>query len=202
MSSLFRRPNTRNSLLGSMKKRESILTLEPLLEAVREGLENERWELSGMQKTTSHEFEGRWAGDSSRSAYLFFHRPESLDDVSIDVFLDETSQGLRANLALVFDAPPLGSLPSPTEVLDTLRMVASRTLPEGYTVPISVRLRGGSARVATADVETEVRVKLVVPRGAFEAGHGAVASLATSTARALEAFCVQPEIRELMLTKE
>ena len=182
-----------------MESREPILTLEPLLEAVREGLENHGWELSGLQKTTSHEFEGRWAGDSSRSAYLFFHRPEPLEHVSIDVFLDETSKGLRANLALVFDAPKLASLPDPARLLETLRAESAKALPEGYTVPISVRLRGASARVSAAEVETEVRVKLVVPPAAFEAGHDAIASLATSTARAFEVFCAQPEIGKLML---
>jgi len=182
-----------------MEIREPILTLEPLLEAVREGLEDHGWELSGLQKTTSHQFEGRWAGDSSRSAYLFFHRAEPLDHVSIDVFLDETSKGLRANLALAFDAPKLGDLPTPACLLDTLRREASAALPAGYKVPISVRLRGGSAGVSTADVETEVRVKLVIPHAAFQAGGGAVASLATSTARAFEAFCSRPEIERLML---
>jgi hypothetical protein len=34
--------------------------------------------LSGLQKTTSHQFEGRWEGESTRSAYLFFHSEGSL----------------------------------------------------------------------------------------------------------------------------
>jgi hypothetical protein len=188
--------------MGSMNNREPILTLEPLVEAVREGLENHGWRLSGLQKTTSHEYEGRWAGDSSRSAYLFFHREEPFEHVSIDVFLDETSKGLRGNLALVFDAPKLGSLPPPAGLLETLRVEAERALPEGYTVPISVRLQSGSKRVATADVETEVRLKLVIPQAAFEAGGDAVASLSTSTARAFESFCTQPAIETLMLADD
>ena len=48
-----------------------LLTLEPLLDAVRLGVEDAGWTLSGLQKTTSHEFDGRWAGESTRSAYLF-----------------------------------------------------------------------------------------------------------------------------------
>lgn len=184
--------------MGSMRTREPILTLEPLLDAVREGLEDQGWELSGLQKTTSHEFEGRWAGDSSRSAYLFFHRPGPLDHISIDVFLDETSKGLRANLALVFDAPRLGDLPAPERLMKTLRTAADATMPAGYTVPISVRLRAASARVEAPDVESEVRVKLVIPRGAFEAGHSAVSSLATSIAMAFETLCAQAEMVELM----
>ena len=90
-----------------------ILTLEPLLEAVKEGLEGAGWELSGLQKTTSYEFEGRWAGDSSRSAYLFFHSEEVPEWVSLDVFLDETSRGLKGNLALVVDGPELSAIRDP-----------------------------------------------------------------------------------------
>jgi hypothetical protein len=182
-----------------METKEPILTLEPLLEAMREGLEQCGWELSGLQKTTSHEFEGRWAGDSTRTAYVFFHKPEPMEHVSIDVFLDETNRGIRGNLALVFDAPKLGDLSEPTRLLELLREAASGVLPDGYAVPISVRLRGADAQVSAVDVETEVRGKLVVPRAAFEAGHGAIASLASSTARAFEAFCVQPTMENLIL---
>ncbi len=46
----------------SAAKRGSLLTLEPLIDAVREGVEAEGWELSGLQKTTSHQFEGPVGG--------------------------------------------------------------------------------------------------------------------------------------------
>ena len=52
----------------------SLDTLEPLIDAVRDGVEGKGWSLSGLQKTSSTEFEGRWAGQTTRSAYLFFHR--------------------------------------------------------------------------------------------------------------------------------
>ena len=42
--------------------RESVLTLEPLIDAVRDGVEATGWALSGLQKTTSHEYAGRWEG--------------------------------------------------------------------------------------------------------------------------------------------
>ena len=96
-----------------------LLTLEPFLDAVREGLEEAGWELSGLQKTTSFEFEGRWAGDSSRSAYLFFHRPDVPDWASVDAFLDETSRGLKGNLALVLDGPVLTEIPDPASAMAT-----------------------------------------------------------------------------------
>ncbi|MEE8147462.1 MAG: hypothetical protein V3T24_07665, partial [Longimicrobiales bacterium] len=85
-----------------------VMTLEPLLEAVQDGIERAGWALSGLQKTTSLQFEGRWEGESTRSAYLFFHREGLPDWVSLDVFLDETSKGLKGNFALVIDGPELG----------------------------------------------------------------------------------------------
>ncbi len=69
---------------------QPLLTLEAFIEAVQDGITRAGWVLSGLQKTTSHQFEGRWQGEDSRSAYLFFHNDESPDCVSIDVFLDET----------------------------------------------------------------------------------------------------------------
>src|SRR5262245_13467535 len=97
---------------------DEILTLEPLVDAVREGVEAAGgWELSGLQKTTSLEFEGRWEGESTRSAYLFFHASGRADAASIDVYLDETSRGLTGNLALVVDVVRLGSLGEPQRAL-------------------------------------------------------------------------------------
>ena len=90
----------------------SILTLEPLIEAVQEDVLATGWELSGLQKTTSHQFEGRWDGESTRSAYLFFHLDEGRQDASIDVYLDETSRGLMGNMALVVDLLDLQERPT------------------------------------------------------------------------------------------
>ena len=77
----------------------SLDTLEPLIHAVQDGVQSRGWILSGTQKTTSMEFEGRWAGASTRSAYLFFHRDE-VEDASVDVYLDETPAGLHGSLSL------------------------------------------------------------------------------------------------------
>jgi len=181
-----------------MSKRKPVLTLEPLIEAVREGLEATGWGLSGLQKTTSHEYEGRWAGDSSRSAYLFFHKPGEVEHVSVDVFLDETSRGLRGNLALVFEAPFLGEGPHPMILLERLRGVADEVLPEGYRVPLSVRCRTRSGKVSAADADVEVRVKLMIPKAAMEAGHDALVGLAGSTARSFENFCRRPELQDIL----
>ena len=105
---------------------EDLHTLEPFLEAIREGVEGRGWELSGLQKTTSYRFEGRWEGDSTRSAYLFFHRAGVPEDVSVDVYLDETSRGLKGNLALVMDVPDLGDVGPVQEALAVLCDTAAR----------------------------------------------------------------------------
>ena len=112
------------------KTSEPLLTLEPLIEAVRDGVSGDGWELSGLQKTTSHQFEGRWDGESSRSAYLFFHSEAFPDFVSIDVFLDETNKGLRGNLALVVAGPELSELGPMEQLLSSLpRSVPTVCLP-------------------------------------------------------------------------
>jgi len=173
---------------------EPLLTLEPLLEAVREGLEAAGWGLSGLQKTTSYEFEGRWAGDSSRSAYLFFHREGLPDWVSIDVFLDETGRGLKGNLALVLEGPALARAADPREVLSGLAAVASAHLPRGYRVPLTLRYRMPSLQARPAHAETEYRFKVHIPQDALTQGRPRVAAIASSLARAFEGVLAAREI--------
>lgn len=163
---------------------DPILTLEPFLDAVREGLEEEGWELSGLQKTTSYEFEGRWAGDSSRSAYLFFHRPELGDWISIDVFLDETSKGLKGNLALVIDGPELRGISDPEQALRRLGELAGDALPKGYRTPITLRYRLPGPVKDPRGADSEIRFKLYFPRKALEAGSQAVSALTQASSHA------------------
>ena len=167
-----------------MADSEAILTLEPLLEAVREGVEGDGWELSGLQKTTAFEFEGRWAGDTSRSAYLFFHTSGAPDWVTIDVFLDETSRGLKGNLALVLEGPELARMESPRKVLAHLAEVARDALPQGYRTPLTLRYRLPRLGDDPGESDTEFRFKLYIPAGAIRSGHSAVAALCTSVAGA------------------
>ena len=77
-----------------------------------------------MQKTTSNQFEGRWDGQRARSAYLFFDRENVPDLVSVDVFLDVTSKGLRGNLALVVEGPELSDLEPMKDVLSSIAVAA------------------------------------------------------------------------------
>jgi len=195
-----------------------ILTLEPLIDAVRDGVEMRGWELSGMQKTTSHRFEGRWKGDATRSAYLFFHAPGRWDELSIDVYLDETTRGLTGNLALVLD----GREPTVTgdlrETLAELARLASASLPEGYRIPVSLRFRlpnahgalpgGGEGRKAAADGSTggdatnvEIRFKVRIPSTAIDAGPSSVSALASAVAGAFEALLREPGLDALAVSR-
>lgn len=176
---------------------QDILTLEPLLEAVRAGVEGAGWELSGLQKTTSHRFEGRWEGESTRSAYLFFHRQDLPDWLSIDVYLDETSRGLKGNLALVLDGPDLGDLGSVPEVVDLLSRAAARILPDRYRRPLTVRFRIRDAEQRPGEAETEYRFKVHVPGSAIDAGRKAVTGLAGSVVEAFESLLEDGDVRSV-----
>jgi hypothetical protein len=179
----------------SPSREEAILTLEPLIDAVREGVEGAGWELSGLQKTTSHEFEGRWEGESTRSAYLFFHSTSAPEPVSVDVYLDETSRGLTGNLALVVDLVPLGALGRPSEVLRALGALSRRALPSGHTTPLTLRLRLQDGSSESAEAETEVRFKLRLPKSVIAAGPKAVGSLTATTIAAFERILAAPELQ-------
>lgn len=169
------------------------------MEAVREGIEDRGWVLSGMQKTTSHEFQGRWEGESTRSAYLFFHSGLGQDDdrenVSIDVYLDETSRGLTGNLALVVDLVGLAELGDAAEAMRALGSVAGPALPEGYETPLTLRLRMAHMEDDPGIAETEVRFKLRIPRRSIAAGHEEVRRLATSAVEAFERILASKELR-------
>lgn len=170
-----------------------LLTLEPLIEAIREGVEVAGWRLSGLQKTTSQELEGRWAGENSRSAYLFFHHPEDHEDAGIDVYLDEGRKGLSGNLALAVDGRDLGDLGPVPALLDSLGECALEWLPPGYSVPMTLRLRmDPRGRGGGRGAESEVRFKIKIPQAALRAGAGAVAALSTSAVAAFESLLESP----------
>jgi hypothetical protein len=167
-------------------------TLESLMEALQETLEREGWRLSGLQKTTSWMFEGRWEGHQTRSAYLFFHRAD-LDDVSIDVFLDETSSGLQGNLALVIPGPTLATLADPADALARLADVSARTLPAGYRRPITLRYRLAAPDHDPALAATECRLKVHLPRSGLDAGRAVVQAVCRTAMRGFEAILSEVE---------
>jgi hypothetical protein len=175
-----------------------LLTLEPVIEAIRRGVEGAGWELSGLQKTTSHQFEGRWEGESTRSAYLFFHRPERWDAVGVDVYLDETSQGLQGNLSLVVDGPRLGVIGDVSRVLIRLGAAAAEQLPAGYRTPVSLRIRMEKPATDPHAADVEVRFKLRIPSAALEAGADTIADLAAETVGAFESLLSHADVQALL----
>ena len=177
---------------------EPLLTLEPLIEAVQDGVSRAGWELSGLQKTTSHQFEGRWEGETSRSAYLFFHNELAHDFVSIDVFLDETTKGLKGNLALVVAGPDMGLLEPMPDLLAALAKVTADCLPDRYRTPFVVRLRMDGPEDHPSSAQTEVRIKLTIPSEALEAGASAVSALASATTTAFEQSLAHEGLRSLL----
>ena len=174
-------------------------TLEPFIEAVQDGITLAGWVLSGLQKTTSHQFEGRWKGESSRSAYLFFHNDDSPDFVSIDVFLDETTKGLKGNLALVVAGPEMGLLEPVPDLLAALAKVTVDCLPEHYPTPLVVRFRMDRPEDDPRSAETEVRIKLTIPSEALDAGASAVSALASATTSAFERSLAHEGLRTWLI---
>jgi hypothetical protein len=179
-------------------KEEALLTLEPLIDAVREGVVSVGWELSGLQKTTSHEFEGRWSGDSTRSAYLFFHVPAGYEWASLDVFLDETSRGLTGNLALAVDGRTLGELGDITRTMEGLASIAGETLPQEFRTPVTLRVRLDRPSAAPSTAGTEVRFKVRIPAETIARGGSAVAHMASVAATALRNLLDDPGLQPVL----
>jgi hypothetical protein len=158
------------------------------------GVEAEGWQLSGLQKTTSHQFEGRWAGDTTRSAYIFFHLPSGPDWAGVDVFLDETNEGLQGNLALVVDGCALGRLGDAPTALAALGRLSLRHLPPGHRTPVTLRLRLNDGGQEAGSAATEFRFKLVIPRHVLRAGAPSVAALCSATVGAFRRILSDPAL--------
>jgi hypothetical protein len=188
---------------GSPRSGEPILTLEPLLDVVRETVEAVGWTLSGVQKTTSYEYEGRWAGETTRSAYLFFHPGDSvranieLDTLSLDVFLDETRKGMAGNLALVIEGPSLEALGTVARGLERLAEVARDSVPAGLRSPISARASLGDPNRSVGAAQCVFRFKVRIPKTAMDAGPRAVAAVVRSSLAAYGDALVHPVMAEL-----
>ena len=176
-----------------------ILTLEPLIDAVRSGVESVGWELSGLQKTTSHQFEGRWDGESTRSAYLFFHAEDGPEWVSVDVYLDETSRGVTGNLALVADLQSLGRLAPAHSLMAFLSEVADRHIDARHRRPLTLRFRMADAGGRVDDAETEVRFKVRIPGRALREGMTAVEAFAVDTMGAFGRILASSDLQDRAL---
>lgn len=175
----------------------ALLTLEPLIEAVRDAAESAGWALSGLQKTTSHEYAGRWQGESARSAYLFFHRPAGEDGVSVECFLDETTRRLEGNLSLVLEGPTLAGLGDARATLAAVAAAAHRRLTPSGRARVSLKLRMDDAADPVDDTGTEIRVKLGVGEAALRAGADAVRAELGVALRAFERLLEDPAFARL-----
>jgi hypothetical protein len=126
---------------------------------------------------------------------LFFHRPDVPEWASVDAFLDETSRGLKGNLALVLDGPELQEIPDPAAALTALAELARPMLPEGYRAPLTLRYRVPGLGEDPGHADTEIRFKLLLPKGALDSGFSAVSALAGATARAFQSILESPGLR-------
>jgi len=180
-------------------RNDPLLTLEPLVDAVQEGVTSTGWALSGLQKTTSHEFEGKWAGDSTRSAYVFFHVPSGYDWASLDVFLDETSRGLAGNLALALDGRTLGELGDVPRTVEELASIAGERLPQEFRTPLTLRVRLDRPRAEASSAGTELRFKIRIPAETIARGAAAVSTMAAVGASALRRLLDDARLQPFLL---
>jgi len=176
---------------------DGILTLEPLIDAVVEGVREAGWSLSGLQKTSSTEFEGEWAGHTTRSAYIFFHS-DRWETASIEGYLDETDRGLRGTISLVVDVRPVWEHTSVPDALGRVAELTTRHLPSGYRTPVTLRLTLARPSEPPTEAELETRVKLRLPRAAIEAGAPSVAALAGTAVGSFEALLSDPTALEVL----
>ena len=119
--------------------------------------------------------------------------------MSIDVFLDETTKGLKGNLALVVSGPEMGLLEPMPDFLAALAKVTTDCLPEHYHTPFVVRLRMDGPEDDPHTAETEVRIKLTIPSEALDAGASAVSALASATTTAFERSLAHEGLRSSLI---
>ena len=156
-------------------------TLEPLLSVAREQLTTRGWSLSGVQKTTSYEYEGAWESASLRSAYAFFHDGEDPegDGPALELFIDESEEGLEATLSLVADAPGLEKEPDTGALLGRAVRIAANALPVELPAPVALSYHH-RGRASPESSQARVRFKSRIPVTAIRAGESAVrATLST-----------------------
>ncbi len=180
------------------RSRGPLLTLEPLADVVRDTIREDDWSLSGLQKTTSYEYDGRWEGESTRSAYLFYHPVAGWEGVSLDVFLDETRRGLTASLTLVLQGPVLNDLGGVAAALERTSGIVASVVPAEVTSAVSLRAALPDVRRPAGTAETTIRVRQAVPGVAIETGKQAVAAVVRSILGTFADLRAHPDVRGLL----
>lgn len=201
--------------LGASGAPGPILTLEPLLDTVRAVVEAGGWELSGLQKTTSYEYGGRWDGDSTRSAYAFFHPASGRGEgwspsttapgesarasggevgSALDVFLDETNKGLTGTLALVLVGPTLNDLGDVEIALSSLAAVARECVSSDQPVRLSLKAGLADARRSAGSATVDVRFKFALPTTAILAGERVVRTVVRSALDSFDIMIRHPDL--------
>ena len=115
------------------------------------------------------------------------------------MFLDETTKGLKGNLALVVSGPEMGLLEPMPDLIAALAKVTADCLPEHYHTPFVVRLRMDGPEDDPHTAETEVRIKLTIPSEALDAGASAVSALASATTTAFERSLAHEGLRSSLI---
>jgi hypothetical protein len=113
--------------------------------------------------------------------------------------LDETSKGLKGNLALVIDGPELRGIPDPHGALSQLGDLAQEALPQGYRTPVTLRYRLPKPGRDPGDADSEIRFKIYIPAKAVQAGSSAVAELARVASRAFMSILRRRELAPFLL---
>jgi hypothetical protein len=119
--------------------------------------------------------------------------------VSIYVFLDETTKGLKGNLALVVTGPELGLLGPMPDLLVALAKVTADCLPEHAHTPFVLCLGMDDPKDDPRAAETEVRIKLTIPSEALSAGASEVSALASTTTEAFERLLAHQGLRSSLI---
>ncbi|MDH3223662.1 MAG: hypothetical protein OEO23_08090 [Gemmatimonadota bacterium] len=162
-------------------------TLEPFLSVLRRNIEAGGWVLSGLQKTTSYEYDGAWEGGTLRSAYGFFHLAGdgNGEGPSLEAFVDEAETSLDGTLSLVMKAPGPERVPGVADLMEVALSLVERTVPEGIPAPVSVTYSSSPGRTGPESVDATVRFRARVPGSAVQGGERTIRAV---TCTILEAF--------------
>ncbi len=163
-------------------------TLEPFLSVLRRDIEAGGWVLSGLQKTTSYEYDGAWEGGTLRSAYGFFHLvgDENGEGPSLEAFVDESHASLDGALSLVMKAPGPERVPGVADLLAVALSLVERAVPEGIPAPVSVTYSSSPGRTGPEAVDATVRFKARVPGSAVQGGERTIRAVTCTILKAFE----------------